>query len=319
MAFIVETSHYLPDNVIENKDLVQFPEKYRDMIRQKAGVMARRHVVDECTSDLGARAVQQLIEKSGIDPLTVDALICATSSPDRMQPATATRIQELCGLKQAFAFDVNSVCSGGVYALKLASALIKDGLKHVIVVASEVYSKILNPKDIASFPYFGDGAGAVLVSHEGVYELADFVLYSDGSGADVIQVPAGGSMLPAATVQNSKKLYFTMLGAEVFKFACSKGSDVIQTLSERNHIVPDQVVTHQANINIIHEIAKRTMLPKELFFVNLENYANIAGASSIIALDECLANNDKKNHIFLVVFGGGLSWGGCYLKNTNCM
>lgn len=316
MAYIVETSHYLPENIIENKDLTQFPEKYRHLIGEKAGVMARRHVTEECTSDLGAKAVQKLIEKSGIDPQSVEALICATSSPDRMQPATATRIQELCGLRNAYAFDVNSVCSGGVYALKLASSLIKDGAKNVVVVASEVYSKILNPKDIASFPYFGDGAGAVLVSDTGHYELKDFVLYSDGSGADVIQVPASGSMLHPSEVDNQKKLYFTMLGAEVFKFACSKGSEVIKTLSKRNDVMPNRVVTHQANINIINEIAKRTQLPEEMFFVNLQQYANIAGASSIIALDECLEKNQSEENIFLVVFGGGLSWGGCYLKNT---
>lgn len=317
MAYLVKTAQYLPENIIYNKDLTQFPERYRNIIGEKAGVLSRRHVTDECTSDIGAKAVQSLIEKAGIDPESVDALICATSSPDRIQPATATRIQELCGLKKSFAFDVNSVCSGGVYALKLASALVNDGLKNVIVVASEVYSKILNPKDISSFPYFGDGAGAALISDEGIYELSDFILFSDGSGADVIQVPAGGSMRPASKVEKEKELYFSMLGAEVFKFACSKGSEVIEELTIRNSVQPDRVVTHQANINIIKEIAKRTDISHDKFFVNLQDYANTAGASSLIALNECLESEVPGDRIFLVVFGGGLSWGGCYLKRIN--
>ncbi|MBC2581439.1 ketoacyl-ACP synthase III [Clostridium sp. DJ247] len=316
MAFLVETAQYLPENIIHNKDLSQFPEKYQELIAEKAGILSRRHVTNECTSDIGAKAVQLLIEKAGIDPKSVDALICATSSPDRIQPATATRIQELCGLEKAFAFDINSVCSGGVYALKLASALINDGLQNVIVVAAEVYSKILNPKDISTFPYFGDGAGAALVSNQGAYELADFILFSDGSGADVIKVAAGGTMLPAKKVEKEKDFYFSMLGAEVFKFACSKGSEIIKDLISRNSVKPDRIITHQANINIIKEIAKRTDIPYENFFINVQHYANTAGASSLIALNECLEAKKSEENIFLAVFGGGLSWAGCYLKKN---
>lgn len=317
MAFIVDTAQYLPEKVVYNKDLTQFPEKYRQLIAEKAGILSRRYVTHQCTSDIGAEAVMKLIEKTGIDPTSVDVLICATSSPDRIQPATATRIQELCGLNKAFAFDINSVCSGGIYGLKVASALINDGLKNVIVVASEVYSKILNPKDIASFPYFGDGAAAVLVSSEGLYEIADFILFSDGSGADVIQVPAGGSMLPASKVEKEKDFYFSMQGPKVFKFACSKGSEVIESLIKRNSVKPDRIITHQANINIIREISKITNISYEDFFVNVEKYANTAGASTLIALNESLETKKFDNNIFLVAFGGGLSWGGCYIKKSN--
>lgn len=314
MAYLVQTAHYLPEKIVYNSDLKQFPERYQNLIAEKAGIESRRHVTDECTSDIGAKAVKRLLEKTGIDPNTVDALICATSSPDRIQPATATRIQELCGLKNAFAFDINSVCSGAAYGLRMANALVNDGLKNVIMVASEVYSKILNPKDISSYPYFGDGAGAALVSDKGEYELADFVLFSDGSGADTIQVPAGGTMLPAPKVEKQKEYYFTMLGAEVFKFACNKGSETIKLLSERNNINPDKVITHQANINIVQEISKRTEISFDKFVVNLQKYANTAGASCLIALSEYMESNEKNENIYLVAFGGGLSWAGCYLK-----
>lgn len=316
MAFLAETSRYLPKKVVYNQDLVQFPERYRDLIAQKAGIISRRHVSDEITSDIGAKAVQILLEKAGIASTSINALICATSSPDRIQPQTATRIQELCGLKEAFAFDVSSVCSGAVYALRIASALVKDGLKKIVVVAAEVYSKILNPKDISTFPYFGDGAGAVLVTNEGSYEMSDFILYSDGSRADIIQVPAGGTMMPASKVMREKDFYFRMMGSEVFQFACNKGSEVLIALSMRNGLTPDRVITHQANLNIIKEIASRTDIPLERFFVNVDRYANTAGASVLIALSECLEINPLDKNIFLAVFGGGLSWGGTYLRKV---
>ncbi|MDR1772124.1 MAG: ketoacyl-ACP synthase III [Hungatella sp.] len=318
MAFIVNTAQYLPDNEIFNEDLTQFPLKYRQLIEEKAGIKARRHVTKECTSDIGALAVRQLLDKTGIDPMEIDALVCATSSPDRIQPATATRIQEKCGLKDAFAFDLNSVCSGGIYGLKIASSLIKDGLKNVIVVAAEVYSRLLNPKDIATFPYFGDGAAAVLLSDHGIYELKDILLFSDGSGCDVIQVPAGGSMLPAPAVKKERDYYFSMEGQSVYCFACEKGSEMIETLAKRNSAAAGLIITHQANLNIIKEIARRTNIPSERFFTNLEKYANTAGASVLIALNEYLESEEakKEENVFLVAFGGGLSWGGCYLKKS---
>lgn len=318
MSFLIGCSRHLPQKVVDNNDLIQFPEKYRNVIYEKAGVYSRRHVDTECTSDIGASAVKLLIERQGIDVNSVDALICATSSPDRIQPATATRIQELCGLKKAYAFDVNSVCSSGVYAMKLASSLIRDGATNVIVVASEVYSKILNPNELKSYPYFGDGAGTVLISKKkGQYEILDFVLGSDGSGSEVIQVPAGGTMLPGPMVTSEKEFYFKMIGQQVFEFACNKGTEVIEALVERNGVRPDVVIPHQANINIINEIARRTGILSRQFYVNLDRYANTAGASVLIALDEYLEDNQGADHIFLVVFGGGLSWGGCFLKRIN--
>jgi 3-oxoacyl-[acyl-carrier-protein] synthase III len=316
VAFLSATARYLPPRVVHNRELVQFPEELREMIAAKAGIHTR-HVADgECTSDLGAKAVRALIDKCSLDVREVNALICATSSPDRMQPATATRIQHLCGLKDAFAFDVNSVCSGGVYALRLASALIKDGLNNVIVVASEVYSKILNPEDISTFPYFGDGAAACLVSRAGAYELVDFGLQSDGSGCEVIQVPAGGTMSPAALVKDSRDYYFRMIGRKVFDFAAQRGTEMVRELSSRNNLVPDRIVLHQANVNIIREIAKRSELPPEKFFINVDRYANTAGASVLIALDELLEGDADPESVLLCAFGGGLSWGGALLRKA---
>lgn len=316
MAFIQATARYLPDTIVTNAALVQFPQAAHALIAAKTGILERRHATAQCTSDLGAAAVDRLLAKSSVSPGSVQALICATSSPDRIQPATATRIQQLCGLSKAFAFDVNSVCSGAVYALRLAAALIHDGLTHVVVVSAELYSKLLNPKDIATFPYFGDGAGAALVSNRGDYELCDFFLASDGAGADVIRIPAGGTMLPASQVTRPGDFYFTMIGREVFDFACQRGTEVLALLERRNGIRPDRVVAHQASINIISQLAARSRLPLDRFHVNLDRYGNTAGASVLIGLDEVLDSHPADRHLFLVVFGGGLSWGGAYLRAT---
>jgi 3-oxoacyl-[acyl-carrier-protein] synthase III len=314
MSFLAATSRYLPPKIVENRDLVQFPAELRDMIELKAGIK-RRHIAEgECTSDLGAKAVQLLLQKCGAQRGDIDAVICATSSPDRMQPATATRIQHLCGLNNAFAFDVNSVCSGGVYGLRLASSLVKDGLRNVVVVASEVYSKILDQNDIATCPYFGDGAAACLVSSSGTYLLADFVLYTDGSGCDIIQVRAGGTMSPANRLRYERDLYFSMIGKKVFEFATRRGTEVVLELASRNHAEPECVILHQANVKIVKEIANRSNIPTERFFVNVDRYGNTAGASVLIALDEHLTSGATPENILLCSFGGGLSWGGAWLQ-----
>lgn len=316
MSYLVATSKYLPPKVVENHELSQFPAELRDMIALKAGVKAR-HIADgECTSDLGTKAVQALLQKCSVSPSDIDALICATSSPDRMQPATATRIQHLCGLTNAFAFDVNSVCSGGVYALRLATSLVNDGLHNVVVVASEVYSRILNQNDISTCPYFGDGAAACLISSAGPYRLADFALYTDGSGCDVIQVRAGGTMNPASQARDERDLYFSMVGKKVFEFATRRGTEVVRELSSRNGAEPDCIILHQANINIIREIAARSNFPLDRFFVNLDTCGNTAGASVLIALDEYLSNSAAPGSILLCSFGGGLSWGGVWLQRA---
>jgi len=176
-------------------------------------------------------------------------------------------------------------------------------------------SKILNPAELRTFPYFGDGAAATLItSNVGGYKLVDFVLGSDGSGSEVIYVPAGGTMLPGPKVENQKDFYFKMNGREVYDFACDKGRYLIRVLSERNDVVPDIVIPYQANINVIKEIGSRSGLGEDMFYTNLDRYANTAGASVLIALDEYLETKSAPKNIFMIVFGGGLSWGGCYLR-----
>jgi len=250
------TGSYLPTREIRNQDLKQFPASAQALIQEKTGILARRYAADdECTSDLAAQAGRACLLMAGCQPEEVQAIIVATSSPDRMQPSTAARAQHVLGAKNAFAFDVNSVCTGAIYALELGNALVKSGrVTNVLILAAEVYSRILNPSDFSTCPYFGDGAGAALLeASERSGGILHTILKTDGSGHDVIQVPAGGTMRPYAKMASPKEQYFTMKGREVYDFAVSRGAEVIVELLAALGLSTDEVshvIPHQANINI---------------------------------------------------------------------
>ena len=322
-AKILSTGKCLPENIIKNSDLKQFPARVLKVIEQKVGVKERRFAASsQCTSDLAFNAAKDCLDKIGFSEAELDAIILATSSPDRFQPATAARVQQLLGSRKAFAFDVNSVCSGAIYAVHLADCLIRTAsCRNVLVIGSEIYSRFLNPNDFSTFPYFGDGAGALLLQAtddegQGVQKT---ILKTDGTGADLIQVPAGGTMMPFDKMENKFDRYFKMVGKEVFKFAVNRGSEVINELMERAQIAGENIryfVTHQANINIITEISQRIGQPLDKFFVNLDKYGNTAAASVLIGLDELVTYNEihSGEYIVIVAFGGGLSWGATLIR-----
>ncbi len=320
---ILSTGSFVPDTIITNDELKQFPSAFLPMIELKTGVKARRFAgKNQCTSDLAILAARQCLNNIKFDPKDLDAIVLATSSPDRIQPATATRVQHEIGATTAFCFDINAVCSGGVFALAVAEAFIRSRYcKNVLVIASEIYSIYLNPSDFSTFPYFGDGAGAVLVSamantNKGIIQS---ILKTDGSKADVIQIPAGGTMLPYKQLTNPNDIYFKMVGREVYDFAINKGAEIIKEIILRSHIRTEEikfVISHQANINIIKEIALRTEIALSKFTINLDKYGNTAAASVFISLDELFQANNVKNGdlILIVTFGGGLSWGAILIR-----
>lgn len=313
---VISTGSYLPEREVRNADLTQFPESVIPLIQAKTGIAARRYARDdECTSDLAAQAARICLARAEFPVEQVQALILATSSADRKQPATATRVQHLLGLQDGFAFDINSVCSGGLYALEVGTSLLRAGqVDNVLVVAAEVYSRLLNPNDFSTWPYFGDGAGALLLvrSQTGPGVIRS-ILRSDGSGHDVIQVPAGGSMLPYGKQSSPRQLYFTMRGKEVYDFAVEKGTEVVRELLAAAELSMDAVsyvVPHQANIHIIEELSRRTGISLDKFIVNVDRYGNTAAASVLIAFDELHTTRRPRRGevVVLVAFGGGLSW-----------
>jgi 3-oxoacyl-[acyl-carrier-protein] synthase-3 len=322
-AQVVSTGAYVPKNVISNASLTQFPPKVIPLIEEKTGVRERRHADEsQCTSDLAVEAARQCLERAGVDPGTVDVLILTTSSPDRIQPATATRVQEKIGARRAFAFDLNSVCAGGVYAIHVADALIRAGsVRTALVVASEIYSRYLNPKDFSTFPYFGDGAGAVLLTAaEGERGVLGSVLGSDGSRDHAIQIPAGGTMLPYGKLTRPNDVYFKMRGREVYEFAVTHGSAVVEQVLDKCGIPKGDVafvIPHQANRNIIIELASRLDIDLDRFVINLDRYGNTAAASVLIALDELHQSGrlSEGDNVVLVAFGGGLSWGATLIRS----
>lgn len=315
-AVIHSTGSYLPEKIIHNEDFKQFPKSSKLLISQKTGVFSRRCAEDkECTSDLAAKAAKKCLEKINFPVEKVKAIIVSTSSPDRLQPATATRVQHLLGAVNAFSFDINSVCSGSTYGICLSNSLIRSRTTdNVLFIASEVYSKILNKKDFSTYPYFGDGAGAILFVKDNYKGVIHSVLKTNGSGSDTICVPGGGTMMPYERITDPNAAFFKMKGKDVFEFAVSKGSEVISQLLGEAGVNPKDIkcfICHQANINILLKIADIIEVPMDRFYANLFRYGNTASASVPIALDEAITRDVVREGdlIITAAFGGGLSWG----------
>ena len=322
-ARILSTGSFLPETVISNDDLSQFSPEARRLIALKTGVQTRRHAAEaQCTSDLAIAAARACLQKADFAPEDLQGIVLSTSSPDRMQPATATRVQHELGATNAFAFDINSVCSGGSFGIAVADSLIRSGMvRNILLVASEMYSKILNNRDFQTYPFFGDGAGAVLFQAQAGCEgkVLHSCLGTDGSRHDTICVPGGGTMMPFEKMPGPRSACFRMRGEEVFAFTMDKGPTIIRRLLDAAGAAMNDVkcfICHQANINILHGIAGQLGVPKERFFVNLDRYGNTASASVLIALDEALSQGRLARGDLAVIatFGGGLSWGANLLR-----
>lgn len=319
---ILSTGSYLPETIIHNEELEQFPKTSKFLISQKTGVFSRRRASEnECTSDLAAKAARKCLERIEFPPDQIQGIIVSTSSPDRIQPATATRVQSMLGAGKAFAFDINSVCSGSVYGIAVADSLIRSGIyDNILFIASEVYSRILNEKDFSTYPFFGDGSGAILFqansSSGGVLHSC---LRTDGGGCDTICVPGGGTMMPFQKMKSPASAFFKMKGKNVFEFAVEKGTEIIMQVTEESGVSLDKVkcfVCHQANINIILKIAEKINISADNFYVNIFRYGNTASASVPIALDEAVTRGavSEGDLIVTAAFGGGLSWGANLIK-----
>ena len=320
-AYIHSFGTYIPPREISNEELSQFPPASLARIKIKTGVEKRRFSDGGFSSDLAARAAADCLSKNPFPRDSVDTVILATSTPDRMIPATAALVSERLNIKNAFAFDINSVCSGGLAALMLAASLGESGAAaNVLVIAADVYSRILTPRDFSTYPYFGDGAAALIVSREksGI-KIGRSLFRSDGSGYGVITVKAGAAEIRPVDLKTPSDSYFSMNGREVFDFAVSRVPEVILHLMDRDGISMGEVrqfILHQANINIIEKISDVIGSDISMFFTNLQKYGNMAGASCLVALSEYLDSSPeiKDGFIILSSFGGGLSWGALSLE-----
>lgn len=316
-AGIVGLGSHVPSNVMTNEDWAGLVETSDEWITTKTGIKERRIAdPDVCTSDLAVTASQQAIEEAGLSPDDIDMLILATSSPDVPLSSTAGITQHKLGCSNAVAFDINAVCAGWVHALDIGSRYAgTPDYSNVLVVGSEVYSRILNWKDRGTCVLFGDGAGAAVLTDvgEGSGILGSWMM-SDGSGSDVIEIPAGGVRTPIPSGFDEGDQYFQMDGRAVWSFAIEAFPQAVRGVLKRigrDLSEVDLIIPHQANLRIVEAGMENLGLPMDKTFTNLQRYGNTAGASVPIALREAVDDGlvNSGDLIVTAAFGGGLAWG----------
>jgi 3-oxoacyl-[acyl-carrier-protein] synthase-3 len=293
-----------------------------EWIVSRTGIKERRILKGEGlgTSDMGAEAVKELLNKRGIDATDIDCIICATVTPDMVFPATANLIADKTGMTNAFGYDLGAACSGFLFALTTGATYIESGrYKKVIVVGGDKMSAIVDYSDRATCIIFGDGAGAVLLEpSEDGNGILDCIMKSDGSGAKHLHMKAGGSAKPATVDTVLAKEHFVYQeGQPVFKFAVKGMADVSYELMERNNLTADDIawlVPHQANLRIIDATANRMDLPKEKVMINIEKYGNTTAGTLPLFLWEWEKQLKKGDNIILASFGGGFTWGATWIK-----
>lgn len=321
-AVITGVGGYVPEDIITNADIEKLVETSDEWITTRVGIKERRVLKGEGmgTSYMGIRAVNQLLEKTGIDPNDIEVVLCATSTPDYGFPTTASIIAYETGCRNAQSFDMQAACSGFIYGLEIAANYIRSGLyKKVILVAGDKMTSITNYTDRNTAPLFGDGCGAMLLepTTEAVGVL-DSILRTDGSGAEHLHMKGGGSAFPSSyeTVDNHMHSVWQD-GKYVFKHAVSYMADVAAELVERNGLTNetvDWVVPHQANKRIIDAAARRLGVEDEKVMVNIHKYGNTSAASIALCLWEWEDKLKKGDNLILAAFGAGFTYGAVYLK-----
>ncbi len=309
------TGYYVPEHIVTNDDLSEMVETSDEWITQRVGVKQRRISTGETAADFAVKAAENALKSSGIKAEELDLIIAATISSDTICPTVAGTVQKEIGANCP-AFDINSACSGFLFALDTAAAyLMRDDINKVLVMGAERISKLTNWQDRSTCIIFGDGAGAAVVEKGSGYLSSR--IYTAG-GDDVIRIPNYNTSTPFAKFAEEMP-YIHMEGQKTFKFAVNRITEDIRITAEKANIAVediDFIIPHQANIRIIEFAAKRLGVPIDKFYVNIEKYGNTSSASVPIALAELNESGRLKegNIIALTAFGGGLSSGACIIK-----
>jgi 3-oxoacyl-[acyl-carrier-protein] synthase-3 len=315
---IVGYGHYAPEGVLTNEDLSRIVDTSDEWITSRTGIKERRILADgEAASDLALKACQQALQNAGVDAETIDAIVVGTISGDMVFPPTACLLQEALGARRAASFDVAAACSGFVYSLGTADSFIRVGSwDRALVVGVEALTRFVDFEDRSTCVLFGDGAGAVVVEHgrEGEGILATS-LHSNGSLADLLWVPAGGSRRPSSeeTVR-AREHYIRMKGDGVFRYAVRAMADSSRRVLQLSGHVLDEVklfIPHQANVRIIESIRDRLHMDPERVYINLDRYGNTSSATIPIALSEARGKGlfGPGDLVLISAFGGGFTWG----------
>ena len=313
---IISSGSYLPKKILTNFDLEKTVDTTNDWIIERTGINQRHIAADgEMTSDIGYFAAKNALEKAGLKPEDIEMIVVATTTPDLTFPSTATIIQAKLGATKCFAFDVQAVCSGFVYALGIANNFIKtDQVKNTLVIGADILSRIVNWQDRNTCVLFGDGAGAVVLSatENSSSGILATKLYSDGSLNAILNTSGGIAASQTAG-------FIQMQGKEVFKHAVEKMSksvvDVLAKVGLETKDI-DWLIPHQANARILSSVAKKLGLSEEKVIMTVSNHANTSAASIPLALDFALQNNKIKKGDIVVfeALGGGLTWGAVVIR-----
>lgn len=330
-VYIKDIAYYLPEKVVTNEDIVRdFPEWSVEKIASKVGVH-QRHVAaaDETAADLAVKAAQSLFKQGKCGPQEVDFVLFCTQSPDYFLPTSACIIQKRLGLRTDIgALDFNLGCSGYVYGLALAKGLVVSGVAaNVLLLTGETYNKHLHPKDKGNRTIFGDAASATLVGTDGIAEIGNFSLGTDGSGADNLIIKSGGMRCPKRQDdlhfdENNNPVssdYLYMNGSEIFTFTLDNVPPLIADTLSRNGVEKDEAdlyVFHQANKYMLDFLRKKIRIAPERFYYCLSEYGNTVSNTIPIALSNALQDGflTKGMKVVIAGFGVGYSWGGCLLR-----
>ena len=322
-AVITGIGGYVPDYILNNEELSRMVDTSDEWIMTRVGIKERHILTEEGlgTSYMARKAAKQLIDRTGVDPDTIDALIVTTTTPDYKFPSTASIVVGKLGLKNAFAFDLEAACCGFLYSLDLASSMIQSGrYRKIVVIGADKMSSLIDYTDRQTCVLFGDGAGAVLVegtTEEGIGYQNSF-LRTDGKGLPYLHLKAGGSVCPPSHFTVDHRLhYLYQEGRTVFRFAVTAMSqDVIQILEQNNMTADDVqwVMPHEANMRIIEAVAKRAELPLDKVVINIDRYGNTSAATIPLALWDHESHLKKGDNIVFTAFGAGFVHGASYYK-----
>ncbi|MEC8739738.1 MAG: beta-ketoacyl-ACP synthase III [Bacteroidota bacterium] len=321
-AAITGVGGYVPDKILDNAELEKMVDTSDEWIRTRTGIKERRilDIPGKGTSYLGTKAVQNLIEKTKLNPEEIDLIICTTVTGDYLFPATANIIGHDVGAKNAFSFDLGAACSGFLYGIRTAASFIEAGTYNkVIVVGADKMSAIVDYTNRNTCIIFGDGAGAVLMepNQEG-YGIQDSVLYTDGIGKEYLLQPAGGSVKPPSTESIANKEHFIYQdGKTVFKFAVTKMAEASAEIMERNKLKSEDVaylLAHQANKRIIDATRERMGIDENKVLMNIQRYGNTTSGTIPLLMWDFEKKLKKDDNLILSAFGGGFTWGSIFVK-----
>lgn len=318
---IIGTGSYTPATVYTNKYLETLVPTSDEWIESTLGIRERRIAVDETTSDLAAKAARSALENANLDPLDIDLVILSTTTPDRPAPSTACFVQEKIGARNAAAFDLNAVCSGFLYATSVGAQFVSAGTyDNVLIIGADTFSKITDWKR-RDCVFFGDGAGAAVLSHANEGEgFMSVRLYADGRGKFAWTIPAGGSEMPTCERTVKDRLhFFQMNGREVYNTAVTVLPSAIREVLQDASLSIDDVkflIPHQPSIGILKETARRLSLPFEKVLTNMDRYANTSSGTIPILLDETNKRSmlQKGDVVVFAAVGAGWAWGAIAMR-----